>query len=74
MLLDKKFRCRGSLWNEIRPETNESMKNAGYVIIQRDPSYSVLKTHGQQVTAIDVKTEELPKRLQIIAHSIVMAY
>ena len=43
------------------------MAKAGYVIIARPPRISELKRTGQSVGAIDVKPEELPKRVQAIA-------
>ena len=66
----KYFNCRGSRWSKLEPETNENMKSAGYVIIGREPSYWIMKKQGgQMATKIDVKPEELPKRLQALAKS-----
>jgi len=71
----KNFNCRGSRWSEIGPETNESMKKAGYVLIGRKPSYWIMKKQGgQMATAIDVKPDELPKSVRQIGLDIVKNY
>lgn len=74
MKLQQKIRVRGGLWDEILPETSESMRANGYVIISRPPSYSQLQRYGRHTGAISVKAEELPERVQGIVQSILATY
>ena len=67
MKLDKRIRVRGGLWNEIRPEENQSMNEAGYVVIARQPVTSEIIRPGQCAGAISIKPEELPERVRRIA-------
>jgi hypothetical protein len=60
MKLSKKFRCRGSLWNEVEPST----LGQKYLTIRRPISLYALKRQGLYVTAIDVTREEVPTRLR----------
>ena len=70
--LDKRIRVRGGLWNEIRPEDNQSMKKAGYVIIARPPVMSEIIRTGQCAGAISIKPEELPERVRGIAEGMLV--
>jgi len=58
MKTTKKFRCRGSLWNEVK----ESTLGEEYLLIQRPISHSVLRRKGVFVSAIDVTRKEVPKK------------
>ncbi len=58
MKTPKKFRCRGSLWNEVK---KISLGNA-YITIARPVSLSALRRQGVFVSAIDVTREEIPKK------------
>lgn len=70
-----KFNFMGSRWSGIEPETNKSMKEKGYVLITRKPSYWKMKKQGgQMATAIDVKPENLPISVQSFAQKIVDNY
>ena len=68
------FNCRGHRWNEILPDENKNMQEAGYIIIKRPVSYSQLKKYGQMATAIDIMPDELPKSVRKIGLSIASQY
>lgn len=63
MKLSKRINWQGCAWYEIEKETNENMHKAGFVILKRPPSYSMMKRQGgQMATAIDAKYSELIKK------------
>lgn len=60
MKLLKTILWRGHRWNEILPNDNKYMREAGYdVVLRRGPAYSELKRYGQCVSGIDAKMSEL---------------
>ena len=71
----KQFNCLQSRWNNILPEENESMRQAGYVVITRPATRSGLrKGRGQMITGQSVKPSMLPENARILAEQIVKDY
>ena len=70
----KNFNFKSNRWNEVGPENNENMRKAGFVLVSRPLSPSILKRVGSMATSISVKPEDLPKNIKEIASGIVSKY
>ena len=71
----KKFNCLRLRWENIEAEENESMRNAGHVVITRRATLSGLrKGRGQMITGQSVKPSMLPESVRGIAERIVSNY
>jgi len=63
----RKFNLHQSRWNTIR----KSQLGNNWITIERPVTLWGLKAgHGQMVTAIDVRINELPKDLQLLANKL----
>ena len=67
----KPINWRGHRWNEVLPENNQSMREAGYdIILRRDPSISELRRYGQCVAGIDAKSIEIATKYPRILEAV----